>query len=541
MSNENQSRRAFVSNMAGAALSFTIVPRHVLGGPGYTAPSDRVNFAIIGSGGQGTGDTRGAISLGHNLVAVCDVDINRVMERVTGTPANPNANATPASVAAAATQRDAYQKAKQYTDFRQMLEKERNNIDGVLIATHDNNHAVIAAAAMQMGKAVHVQKPLTITVQEARTLAEIAKRTGVVTQMGNQGHSLEGTKRIKEYLQAGVIGPVKEVHVWTNRPIWPQGVPRPTTEALNPATAEPTVRAAAASRPGGPGGGLAGAPATAPRVPQNSFAVNLRNLQQPLAAAMAVGNSAPPPGLDWDLWIGPAQMVQYHPIYHPFNWRGWVDWGAGALGDMGAHLIDQPFWGLDLGLPTSIEATSSPYGMDVDATPATFPQSMTVHYEFAARGSNPAVKMTWYDGGLMPPRPDSLPNDIVLDRSGGGYFVGTKGILMYDTYGNNPRFYPESLKEAGDRVPVTIERVPVPATGGAQHMSAYMNAIMGKGKPSSDFAYATRLTETMLLGLVALQSGQGRKLLYDGANMRFTNVPEANQLLTRTFRNGYSL
>jgi predicted dehydrogenase len=295
---------------------------------------------------------------------------------------------------------------------------------------------------------------------------------------------------------------------------------------------------APAPRPGATGGGAA---AAAPRPPQNSFAVNATSIQQPLAAAMAAANSAPPAGMDWDLWIGPTPMVQFNPIYHPFNWRGWLDWGAGALGDMGAHLVDQPFWGLDLDLPTSIEATSSPFGMDVDSTAATFPQSMTAHYEFAARGNNPAVRMTWYDGGLMPPRPDALPTDIILDRSGGGFFVGTKGILMYDTYGNNPRFYPESLKEAGDRVPVSIERVPLPPGGGSQHMYAFMNAVSGKGKPSSDFAYATRLTETMLLGLVALQSGQGRKLLYDGANLQFTNVPEANQLLSRTMLNGFTL
>jgi predicted dehydrogenase len=260
---------------------------------------------------------------------------------------------------------------------------------------------------------------------------------------------------------------------------------------------------------------------------------------------MAAGLSAVPPGVDWGRWIGPSKMVPFHPIYHPFNWRGWVDWGAGALGDMGAHLIDQPMWALELDLPKSIEATSTPFGMDINDAPATFPQAMTVHYEFAARGSQPPVKLTWYDGGLMPPRPDPLPDNITLQRGGGGYFVGTKGILMYDTYGNNPRLYPESLKEVADRVPQTQERVPVSltpeGTPASLHIANWANAIMGKAKPSSSFDYASRLTETMLLGLVALRVGQGRKILYDGVNAQITNAPEANFLLTRDYRAGWSL
>jgi predicted dehydrogenase len=449
------------------------------------------------------------------------------------------ANAAPNAAAIRATQ--AFAKATRYADFRIMLERERKNIDGVMVATPDHLHAVIANAAMQAGKAVYVEKPLTWSVHEARLLAATAKRTGVVTQMGNQGHSMEGTKRIRELIQAGVIGPVRDVHVWTNRPIWPQGVPRPSMDALRTQTANPAVTptATAPAQGGGRGGGQGAAPL------QTTFAGRVGNIQQPLAAAMAAGLSPPPPGLDWDLWIGPSKMVPFHPIYHPFNWRGWVDWGAGALGDMGAHLIDQPMWALDLDLPTSIEATSTPFGMGIDDTPATFPQAMTVHYEFAARGSQPPVKLTWYDGGLMPPRPDHLPDDITLLRGGGGYFVGAKGILIYDTYGNNPRLYPESLKAAADRVPQTQERVPASltpeGTPASIHIANWANAIMGKAKPSSAFEYASRLTETMLLGLVALRVGQGRKILYDGANARITNVPDANFLLTRDYRTGWSV
>jgi predicted dehydrogenase len=250
---------------------------------------------------------------------------------------------------------------------------------------------------------------------------------------------------------------------------------------------------------------------------------------------MASGLSAPPPGVNWDIFIGPSQPVQFHPIYHPFNWRGWTDWGMGALGDMGAHLIDQPFWALDLGLPTSIEATSSPFGLDVDVSPATYPSAMTVHYEFAARGDMPPVKMSWYDGGLMPPRPDYLPDDIVLDRSGGGFFVGTKGIILYATYGNNPRLFPATLSEDAARIPQSVPRIAV------SHEINWANAIMKKAEPSSDMAYAAKLTETMLLGIVALRTGQGVKIAYDAANMRVTNNADANQYLQREYRAGWSL
>jgi predicted dehydrogenase len=338
--------------------------------------------------------------------------------------------------------------------------------------------------------------------------------------MGNQGHSYDGTRQMVEWIRAGVIGPVREVHVWTNRPIWPQGIPRPTAEPLY-----------TPPRPGAPAQ-TPQPPAQAPNAPSWE---NVRDVQRTLAPLMAAGASAPPPGLDWDVFLGPAPKVPYHPLYHPFNWRGWVDWGAGALGDMGAHLIDQPVWALDLGLPTSVEATSSPWGLDVDASPATFPQTMTAHYEFAARGDMPPVKMLWYDGGLMPPRPDHLPDDVILDRAGGGIFVGTKGIILYATYGNNPRLYPASLGDAAAKVPQSIKRVTT------SHEVNWANAIMGKAEPSSDFAYAARLTETMLLGLVALRAGQGVKIDYDAANMRVTNVADANQYLTREYRAGWSL
>jgi predicted dehydrogenase len=352
--------------------------------------------------------------------------------------------------------------------------------------------------------------------------------------MGNQGHSFDGTRQMVELIAAGVIGPVREVHVWTNRPIWPQGVPRPTTQPLytppRPGIANPLAAANGGNRATVTPAAQTSGPAAGDVIDWGQ-----RDIQRNIAKLMARTSAPPPPGLNWDIFLGPAPLVDYHPIYHPFNWRGWTEWGMGALGDMGAHLIDQPFWALNLDLPTSIEATSSPFGMDVDESPASYPQTMTVHYEFAARGSMPPVKMTWYDGGLMPPRPDFLPDDIILDRSGGGIFVGTKGIILYETYGNNPRIFPESLGADAARVPQTVKRVTT------SHEINWANAIMGKAEPSSDFAYASRLTETMLLGVVALRTGQGVKIKYDAANMRVTNVADANQYLQREYRAGWSL
>jgi predicted dehydrogenase len=516
-------------------MAFTIVPRHVLGGPGYVAPSDKVNVAIVGAGGQGMSNARALVAGGQNVAVLCDIDFGFVDKQIANqTRPRPNAPAG-GQPDVGPTLAEQYRSAKRYADVRVMLEKEKG-LDGVVIATPDHFHAVAAVAAMQAGKAVYVQKPLTWSVHEARTLAAVAKRTGVVTQMGNQGHSFDGTRQMVEWIRAGLIGPVKEVHVWTNRPIWPQGIPRPTTEALyTPPRPNANTPGATGGQRASAGGGMAQAASNVAAGGAPPIDWSARDTQRTFATLMASGLSAPPPGVNWDIFIGPSQMVQYHPIYHPFNWRGWTDWGMGALGDMGAHLIDQPFWALDLGLPTSIEATSSPFGLDVDASPATYPQAMTVHYEFAARGNMPPVKMSWYDGGLMPPRPEYLPDDVVLDRSGGGIFVGTKGIILYATYGNNPRLYPATLTEDGAKIPQSVPRITV------SHEINWANAIMKKAEPSSDMAYAAKLTETMLLGIVALRTGQGVKIDYDAANMRVTNNADANQYLQREYRAGWSL
>jgi len=337
-----------------------------------------------------------------------------------------------------------------------------------------------------------------------------------VTQMGNQGHSQDGTRRINELIASGVIGPVREVHVWTDRPqrYWAQGIPRPLPEG-------PTPAPAAASQ-------AAGAPTSNPVPPRWS----MRTVDNAILRAMAENPHTPSAGLHWDLFLGPAGDVPYHPVYHPFSWRGWPDFGVSAIGDMGAHLIDQPFWALGLDYPTSIVSSSTPWG-GTTAAPGAYPLAMTTRYEFAARGTQPPVSLTWYDGGLMP----TLMNDVPLPRGdgGGGIFVGERGFLTYETYGDNPLVYPDSVARLAASVPVTYPRITVP------HEVNWAQACKGEATASSPFDYAAKLTETMLLGIVALRAGQSKRIDYDGATMRVTNVPEANAYLTRAYRKGWEV
>ncbi len=516
---KNVSRRDFVADGARLALgaavapsligSPMIVPRHVLGGPGYRAPSDTLNVAIVGAGGMGMSNM--ARLLDENIVAICDVDFPYVERSLAGR-LRPRQDGTVDPVAPRLEA--AYRKAIRHADFRRMLERQ-TDVDAVVVATPDHTHAAIAAAAMRLGRHVYVQKPLTWSVHEARTLARLATETGVTTQMGNQGHSMEGTRRIVELIASGVIGPVHEVHIYTDRPqrYWAQGIPRPVPPA--------TEQAASASN---------GAAGTVP--PR----WNMRSVDRAVLAAMAADAQQPPPGLDWNLFLGPAREVPYHPAYHPFSWRGWVDFGVSAIGDMGAHLMDQPYWALGLDYPTSITASSTPWGGGAE-DPGTYPLAMTAEFEFAARGDRPPVRMHWYDGGLMPPRPPFLPDDAPIPGGdgGGGIFVGERGILTYETYGNNPQLFPASLAAEAERVPRTVARIE------ESHEADWVLACRGLREPSCPFSYAAPLTELMLLGVVALRTGQGRKLLYDGARMEVTNVPEANQWLRREYRAGWTL
>jgi len=446
-------RREFIGTTATAAAGFVIVPRKVLGGPGYQAPSDTLNIGCVGVGGKGTSDIWACST--ENIVALCDADDEQMARFMIQKDNKPE-------------YQPKYDKAAKHRDFRKMLEKEK--LDAITVSTPDHTHAVIAMTAMKMGKHVFVQKPLTHTVKEARLLAQEAKKRNLVTQMGNQGHSKEGARLICEWIWDGAIGDVREVHVWTNRPIWPQGID---------------------------------APKEIPSVP---------------------------PTLDWDVWLGPAPWRPYHPAYLPFNWRGWWDYGTGAVGDMGAHLVDQPFWALKLGAPATVQASSTKYTKD------SYPLAEVITYEFPARGKMPPARMIWYDGGLMPPRPAVLDEGRMMGDDGGGcLFVGAKGMIMCSTYGENPRILPEQLMRDYKRPEKTIPRSP-------GIMEEWIAAIKAGKKSTTDFDYSGSLTETMLLGNVAIRMKDAKAVLqWDAVNMQVTNLPEANQFIHKEYRPGWSL
>lgn len=509
-------RRKFVQDTAAASAAFTILPRHALG-KGFTPPSDLLNIAAVGVGGMGRTNLINLAS--QNIVALCDVDwgyadkgFSQLDQGIAGLNARIAApDPQPAQgqssqpfdreqakerVAGMQRLKDVHvAKAKRYTDYRQMLEKQKD-IEAVVIATPDHMHAPIALAAMELGKHVYVQKPLTWSVAEARALAKRARETKVATQMGNQGHSLDDARKTVEYVWAGAIGEVREIHIWTNRPLgyWPQGVPRPIAPAQN----------------------------------VNEMRWNGPGVEARLASAMA-GNYPVPQKLDWNLFLGVAPQLAYHPIYHPFNWRGWVDWGVGPIGDMGAHLIDHSMWALNLGYPTSIETISTPFNH------ASYPSATMTFYDFPARtgaqGNLPPVRLTWYDGGFLPPKPVEI-GDEELDKGGGALLIGSKGKLLHETYGMNPRLLPKSLHDSFGEPAKKLPRIP-----NQQHELNWVAAAQGKAEASCPFEYAARLTETMLLGVVALHAG--KKIEYDGANMRVTNNNAANDFLKREYRTGW--
>lgn len=477
------SRRNFIGTVGAATAGFTIIPRHVMPGNGYLQPSDSVNVAGIGIGGRGASDIRG----------ICDPDVPIVnpMRTSTGAPlkpeeiaartknqqqARPQTDRKPVRLANIYALCDVdtnfsahvikgYPKAKLYTDWREMLDKEKS-IDAVMIGTPDHSHAPIAAAFMRQKKHVYCEKPLCKTIFEARKLAEIAKEYNVVTQMGNQGHASEGARLINEWIQSGAIGLVREVHLSTNRPIWPQGnIPRP--------------------------------------------------------AAVAV-----PKTMNWDVWLGPGPESGYNPETSHFNWRGLRAYGTGALGDMGAHIFDHPFWSLNLGIPTRIQASSSAYNSDY------WPLSEIITYEFPARGYLPPVKITWVDGGLRAPRPAEMDEGT---RVSSALYYGDKGILMHGDYGSNPQLIP---KKAMDEF---VQPTPwIPRSPGVYE--EWIDAIKNNKKSGCDFSYASKLVETMMLGNIAvLMANKAVTLEYNADKMEFTNLPEANALLHYEYRKGWTL
>lgn len=478
-------RREFLGT-AAAMTAFTIIPRSVLGGVGYTAPSDMVNLAAIGVGNQGGGDIQN--------IATPDVPIKRTMGlpgmqmqpyggiQVPRRPRRASDSPTQMGDAGKETFHHAniyaicdvdhdyaapiiagYPKAKLYQDFREMIDKEKE-IDAVLIATPDHTHAVIASYAMNAGKHVFVEKPMAKTIYETRFLRDLAKKTGVVTQMGNQGHNIEGTYQTVEWIRSGLIGDVREVHLWSNRPMWRQGY---------------------FTRPEG---------------------------------------VAVPKNLNYDVWLGPAPEKPYHPDILHFAWRGLWDYGTGAMGDMGAHTFDAPIWALELGMPTKIQATTTPFNNDY------LPQSEFVTYEFPARGNKPAVKVTWSDGGIKPARPAELEPNRQLREA---LYIGDKGMIMHGTHGAMPELIPEK--------PGFV----APAKTLVRPKNIYVDfieAIKEGRKAANDFETASKLTEIMLLTNIAVVSQNlNITLEYDAENMKITNCPEANNYFHYEYRNGWKL
>jgi len=464
-------RRSFLKSATAGAALFHIVPRSVLGGQDHTPPSEKLDIACIGVGGMGRHDA-GSVG-GQNIVAICDVHDR-----------------------CAARSFEQFPEAKRFRDFRRMLD-EVKNLDAVTVSTPDHTHAVIAMRAMRMGKHVYCQKPLTYSVFEARRLTEAAREHGVATQMGNQGQASEHTRRTCELIWDGAIGPVHAVHVWTDRPArglfdeyWPQGIGRPGDE---------------------------------PPVPDD---------------------------LDWDLWLGPAPSRPYHKAYHPFRWRGWWDFGTGALGDIGCHALDPVFRALKLGAPSSVQATSTPVNIE------TYPRASVVQYRFGPRGAitsrtafdpsggtdpasgdgspagMPPVTLTWYDGGIKPPRPAELDAGGEMG-SGGTLYVGAKGVML------GTEIYPESRRREYEPAPQTIPR-------SIGHYEEWIAACKGGAPAGSNFDVSGPLTEAVLLGNVALRHELRERLTrqileWDSRNLCVTNLPEANAFLRRPYREGWSL
>ena len=472
---KNLSRRKFIRSTSLVTAGFFIVPRHVLG-RGFTAPSDKLNIAGIGCGGKAEVNLPYAFNKGaENIVALCDVD-----DRM------------------AVNARKMWSGAPYYKDYRELLDKEAKNIDAVIVTTPDHMHAPIALSAMQLGKHVYCEKPLTHDIYEARILTQAAKKYKVVTQMGNQGSSGNDTRKIESWIQEGVIGDVHTVHVWTNRPVWPQGVPTPT------------------------------------------------------------GKFDIPKELDWDLWLGTAPVRDFNPTYLPATWRGWVDFGTGSLGDMGCHFIDVPYRALKLGYPSAVECSVGEVwtGFFQEAIfTDSYPPSAKIHLQFPARGKMVPVELVWYDGGIKPKRPvELLPDEPLGEWDGGIIFDGTKGKLMAGLFGRNPTLLPtKKMKEVKLPAPkrAFVDR------GEEGHQTQWVNACKkGYGAyTSSSFDMSGPLTETVLMGNLAVRSYNysekdlkgnniypGRKkLLWDGENMKITNFEQANQFVKRTYRGNWKL
>jgi predicted dehydrogenase len=446
---QRTNRRRFLTNAGTAGAGFWIAGRQVGFGQ-EKSPNAKLNVACIGTGGQG-GSDMGNVGSTENIVALCDIDDKR----------NDEAGKK-------------YPNAKKYFDYRKMLEEMSKGIDAVTVGTPDHHHAPAAVMAMKLGKGVYVQKPMAHSVYEARVMRETAQKYKVATQMGNQGTAGGNLRESVEIVQAGLIGEVKEVHLWTNRPVWPQS---------------PNITAR---------------PKDTPAVPAH---------------------------LHWEEWLGPAPERPYHPNYLHFKWRGWWDFGTGALGDMACHTTNLPYFALKLGAPSTVEAESEAIN------PETCPGWAKVTYEFPARGEMPPCKVTWYEGrkngDLVQPPLELLQGEKM--SGSGSLLIGSKGTLYSpDDYGGKSTWLPlDQFKDLKERKPKpTLPRSP-------GHHAEWIRACKGGDKAMSNFDHAGPFTEFVLLGNVAMRVG--KKFEWDAANLKAKNCPEADQWIKREYRKGWSL
>ena len=465
----SMTRRQFLYYSTLATAGATAFPAIAKASPRVLGAGDKLRIASVGANGKGRSDIQDCGS--EQIVAICDVDQNRAADALRAFPG-----------------------AKFYYDWREMLEKEQNNIDAVTVSTPDHLHACVASAAMKLGKHVYCQKPLTQTVYEARYLRRLAKEQGVVTQMGNQGSSEDGLRRAVEVVHAGLVGSVKEIHVWTNRPIWPQGIRQPE------------------------------------------------------------GQDPIPPTFKWDLWLGPAPKRPFKQgVYHPFNWRGWFDFGTGALGDMACHTSNMPFRAAKLGYPSLVELVGHS-----ELNPDTYPKTSKIRFVFPAREGLPETEFFWYDGNprdksVTPLRPSEEVTKNIRDLlekvpSSGCLLIGEKGqIFSPDDYGarffvklNDEKEFVNGLTHEGAKaIPVTLPRNTLSTNTDTKQHLEWIAACKGGPTPYSNFDIAAYLTEIILLGCIALRVG--KKLEWDGPNMQATNAPEAAHFVKRNYLNGFAL
>ena len=460
-------RRTFMGQSAAIGAGFWIGTQSI--GRGATA-LESLSAACVGVGGKGSSDTSHIGELGVKIVGLCDVDRDTLTKKAREFP-----------------------DAAQFQDFREMLDKLGDKVDIVTVSTPDHTHAAAAIKAMKMKKHVYCQKPLTWSIREARMMQEVAKEMGVVTQMGNQGTSENGLREAVEVIRAGTIGDVKEVHVWTNRPIWPQGTGRPA------------------------------------------------------------GEDPIPEALNWDAWIGPAPMRPFKQgVYHAFAWRGWVDFGTGALGDMACHTTNMPVMALELWDPIAVTAVKNSGLVENE----TYPSSSTLKFEFPKRNNLVACDFYWYDGGNLPhdellsKLPKSFQEKIALQKAGGkertsgAVVVGSKGILFSpDDYGARYFLLPEDDFKEFKAPEQTLPRIPFKGGTDERQKWEFIHSITGDYTPGtmSNFGYAGHLTETILVGNLALRVGEGQRIEWDAKNLQSTNVPEVNKFVQREYREGWTL